>query len=124
LIELLHEERYQSEAARGLLQLAVPPFFGNTTNFEAIWAARAGAQLPFDAPRAKRYAKALRQRISELKQESVDAGNQQYFAGRIKDLAALLAAHDGRDSAEFVIAALTPPGQWDAYARMKGAGRF
>jgi hypothetical protein len=126
LAELLQEDRYQSEAARGLLELALPPnrtkpFFGNTTNYGAIWLARTGASPPgFDAVRAKRYAQAIKQRITGLKQESASAANPQYVTLRIKDLAVLLAALDGRDSADFVIEALALPAQWDAYPRMNG----
>jgi hypothetical protein len=124
LIALLRQEKYQSDAARGLLQLAVPPnpekpLAGNTTNFEAIWTARAGVQPPgFDPTRAKRYAEAIKQRIAELKKEN--EANPQAFTGRIKDLAVLVAVLDGRDSADFVINTLALPGQWDAYARMRG----
>jgi HEAT repeat protein len=126
LIDLLREEKYQGEASRGLLELAVPPnredqVFANRTNYEAIWATRAGVRPPgFDPARAKRYAHPIAQRISDLKQESAGAANPQYFASRMKDLAVVLAGLDGRDSADFVIATLTPPGQWDAYPRMKG----
>ena len=126
LTDLLREEKYEDFAARGLLQLAMPPnrdkpWLGNTMNFEAILEARRGARPPgFDAPRAKQYAQALTQRIEALKQESSSAASPQQYAGRIKGLAVLLAALDGRDSAKFVIDALTSPGHWDAYARMSG----
>jgi hypothetical protein len=126
LIELLHEPKYEREASRGLLRLAVPPnreaaWLGNRTDFEAIWSAREGKRPPgFDEARAKRYAQAIKLRISELKQESATAANPLHYAIRLKDLAVLLAVLDGRDSADFVIETLTPPGHWDAYARMNG----
>jgi hypothetical protein len=126
LTNLLREQKYEEWAARGLLQLASPPnrgkpWLGNTTNFEAIWEARAGARPPgFDAARAKQYAQALAQRIEVLKQEHLAAANPHHYAARIKSLAVLLAALDGCDSANFVIKALTLPGQWDAYARVSG----
>jgi hypothetical protein len=126
LIQLLREQRYEGEAARGLVQLAVPPIRqntwpGHTTDYEAIWAAREGA-LPrgFDAVRARRYAAAIQERISQLKEESEGSANPQYYAGRSKDLAVLLAVLDGRDSADFVIETLARPSQWDAYHRMRG----
>jgi hypothetical protein len=124
LIALLRQEKYLSEAARGLLQLAVlpnreKPFVGNKTNFEAIWAARAGARpAGFDPIRAKRYAEAIKHRIAELKKEH--EAEPKGFINPIKDLAVLVAALDGRDSADFVIDVLALPGQWDAYARMNG----
>lgn len=126
LIELLREQKYEGEAARGLLQLVVQPnrerpLLGHVTDYEAIWAARAGTRPPgFDATRAKRYAPAIKQRILELKEESAASANPQQYIGRMKDLAVLLAVLDGRESADFVIEILTPPGQWDAYARMNG----
>ena len=126
LIELLREPKYEREASRGLLRLAAPPnrenlLLGNRTDFEAIWSAREGKRPPgFNEARAKRYAQAIKQRISELKQESATAANAQHYAIRLKDLAVLLAVLDGRESADFVIETLTPPSQWDAYARMNG----
>jgi hypothetical protein len=126
LVELLREPKYEREASRGLLRLTAPPnrenpWLGNRTDFEAIWSAREGKRPPgFDEARASRYAQAIKQRISELKVESATAANTQYYAIRLKDLAVLLAALDGRASADFVIETLTPLSQWDAYARMNG----
>jgi hypothetical protein len=127
LIELLRQEKYEGEAARGLVELAVPPNRENawrgdhTIDYEAIWAAREGASPPgFDAVRARRYARAVEERISELKEESAGNANAQYYAGRMKNLAVLLAVLDGRHSADFVIEALARPSQWDAYHRMRG----
>ncbi len=126
LIELLHEPKYEREASRGLLRLAAPldrerPWLGNRTDFEAIWAAREGKRPPrFDETRANRYAQAIKRRISELREEGATAANVQHCAIRLKDLAVVLAALDGRPSADFVIETLAPPSQWDAYARMNG----
>ena len=126
LIELLHEPKYEGDASRSLLRLATPPnrekpWLGNRTDFEAIWSARAGARPPrFDEERAKRYAQAIKQRISELKEESARAANPLPYTIRLKDLAVMLAVLDGRESADFVIETLTLPSQWDAYARMNG----
>ena len=126
LIELLGEPKYERDASRGLLRLAAPPnaerpWLGNRTDFEAIWSAREGKRQPgFDEARAGRYARAIKQRIAELKAESATAANPQHYAVRLKDLAVLLAALDGRASAVFIIETLTPPSQWDAYARMNG----
>jgi HEAT repeat protein len=126
LTGLLREQKYEDWAARGLLRLSLPasrdnPWSGNAINFEAMWEARAGTRPPgFDAKRAKQYAQALTQRIGTLKHESSSAVNPQHYLGRIKTLAILLAAFDGRDSANFVIDAFTPPGKWDAYVRMNG----
>ena len=126
LTGLLREQKYEDWAARGLLQLALPPsrdkpWLGNRTNFEAIWKVRAGARQPgFDATCAKKFAQALTQHIEVLRQESSSAAKPQHHTGRIKGVAVLLAALDGHDSANFVIEALTLPGQWDAYVRMNG----
>jgi HEAT repeat protein len=126
LIELLREPKYEREASRGLLQLASPPsrekqWMGNSTDFNAIWSAREGKRPPrFDEARASRYAPAIKQRISELKIESATAKNAQYYTIKLKDHAVLLAALDGRQSADFVIETLAPPTEWDAYPRMNG----
>jgi hypothetical protein len=126
LLELLREPKYERDASRGLLRLAASPnaerpWLGNRTDFEAIWSARDGTRpTGFDEVRANRYARAIKQRISELKEESAMAENAQHYAIRLKDLAVLLAALDGRDSADFVIEILTPPSPWDAYVRMNG----
>jgi hypothetical protein len=58
--------------------------------------------------------------VKELQQKRIGAAKPHYFDHPIRDLAVLLAVLDGRDSANSVIATLTPPGQWDAYARMSG----
>jgi hypothetical protein len=124
-IALLRNDDYMALAARSLLQLAIPlrrekPFFGNTTDFTAIWKARDGMRPPgLDQPRATRFAEAIKERIAELKQDMATSPTPQ-LAGRIKDLAVILAALDGRDSASVVIEALSLPGQWDAHARVNG----
>ncbi|MGO8841706.1 MAG: NACHT domain-containing protein [Methyloceanibacter sp.] len=126
LIELLREPKYERDAPRALLRLASPPnrekpWLGSRTDFEAIWAARDGKRpAGFDEARATQYGKAIKQRISELKEESTGATKPAHYTGRMKDLAVLLAVLDGRESADFVVETLTPPGQWDAYVRMNG----
>jgi hypothetical protein len=125
LIDLLREPKYEREASRGLLRLAVPPnrdgpWLGRT-DFGAIWSAREGKRPPaFDRARANRYAQAFKRRISELKEESARAANAEHCNIRLKELAVLVAVLDGRESADFVIEILAPPSQWDAYARMNG----
>jgi hypothetical protein len=59
-------------------------------------------------------------RIAELDQEAPASATPQRATGRTKDLAVLLAALDGRDSAKVVIETLSLPGEWDAYPRMNG----
>jgi hypothetical protein len=126
LLELLREPKYERDVSRALLRLAVPPnterpWLGNRTDFDAIWLASEGKRPPgFDGQRANRYAQAIKQRISELRVESAAAANPQHYLFRLKDLAVLLAALDGRASADFVVETLTPQSQWDAYARMNG----
>jgi hypothetical protein len=125
LIRLLREPKYERDASRGLLRLAAPPnrenlWLGSRTDFEAIWLAREGTRQPgFDATRANRYALAIKQRMSELKEESAAAATAQ-IAHRLKDLAVLLAVLDGQASADCVIETLAPPSHWDAHPRMNG----
>jgi hypothetical protein len=126
LIELLREENYVREAARNLQQLAVMPnrdnsFLRKATDFEAMWAARAGVRsIDFHAERAKRYAQAVTQLIENLKQVSAGVTNPEYYKILIEDLALVLAVLDGRDSADFVIEALTLPGRLHGHARKNG----
>jgi NACHT conflict system protein len=126
LVELLREPTYERWASHGLLRLAAPPnrespWLGSRTDFEAIWSAREGKRsLGFNQARAERYARAIKQRISELRVESAMAANPQHYAIRVRDLAVLLAVLGGQDSTDFVIETLTPPSHWDAHARMNG----
>jgi hypothetical protein len=130
LIQLLREPKYERDASHGLLRLTVPPnreqpWLGNRTDFEAIWSARKGKRpLGFDEERARQYAQAIKQRISELRQESANAANPQHYAIRLKDLAFLLGVLDGRKSADVVIETLTAPSQWDAYADERRQSTF
>lgn len=126
IIRLLRSEEYTQFAVRSLLQLAMPyrpekPFFGNTTDYEAIWSARNGRRLPgLDANRAGRYAQAIKECINELQQEATASSVPQQLIARIKDLAVILATLDGRNSAEMITQALCLPSQWDAHLRMSG----
>jgi hypothetical protein len=125
LIALLRSDGYMAGAARGLLQIAMPyrrerPFFGNATDFEAIWKAREGMRPPgLDQERATRYARAIKDRIAELIQ-NMAASTTSQNVGRIKDLAIILAALDGLDSADRVMEALSLPGLRDAHWRVNG----
>lgn len=127
LIDLLCKQKYEDQAAHGLLQLAVPPdqrknWPGiNKADYEAVWLARAGTRPPgFDEVRAKRYAQAINQRISALKEERANTANPDAFTGRLKSLAFALAKLDGRDSADVVLEILALPGNWDDFVRMNG----
>jgi hypothetical protein len=126
LINFLSEQRYEREVAGALFQLAVPPnrdkfWLANRIDFESIWAARAGSRPPgFDETRARKYAQVVKRRLSELKEESGSATYPQHHSIRIKDLAVLLAALDGPESATLVIETLAPPGHFDSYPRMNG----
>jgi hypothetical protein len=124
LIELLREQKYEVQATSGLLQRLMPwnsqkPWLGNTTDYEGIWKARAGARWPdFDAERAKHYAQAIKRRISELVDERPKASQPEQITGRLKGLALALAKLDGKDNADLVLEIMALPGQWDGFVRM------
>ena len=117
LLELLSDERYQRDASGGLLRLSKPPsrerpWLGSAVDFPAIWSIREGNQSAgFDQARAKRYGQAIKERILALKNEDGGANTSRYMAGRIQQLAVVLAALDGCRESRFVIETLTPPVQ-------------
>jgi hypothetical protein len=123
LLELLQETDYELEAARALLQMAVPmdrksPFVRGIA-FDEILARRASDDRPgVDQVRATRYAEALRKRIAYHKDRPLIAGEAARPAGRMKELAVLLAAMDGKRSADLVMEVMSLAGEWDEYARL------
>ena len=97
------------------------PWMDNTTDYAAIWTARAGQRPPgLNEARAKRYAEAIKRRFSELWDERKKAAKPDDFTGRLKGLAVALAKLDGHDSADIVLETLALPSQWDAFARICG----
>jgi hypothetical protein len=124
LIDLLQEQKYEGQAVGGLLQRLVPPnqekpWLSNTTDYEAIWRARAGMRPPdFDVERAGYYAQAIKQRISELTGERARAAEPERVTGRLKSLAFALAKLDGRDNADLILEIMALPGRWDGFVRM------
>jgi hypothetical protein len=127
LIDLLCEQKYEDQAAHGLLQLVVAPELqktwpgNNKADYEAIWSARTGTPPPgFDEGRAKRYAQAIKRRILELNDERARAAKPDHFSARLKSLAFPLAKLDGRDSADLVLEILALPGRWDGFVSKNG----
>ena len=124
LIELLREQKYEGQAAGGLLQRVVRrnsegPRLGSMTDYECIWKARDGAGWPeFDAVRAKHYGQAIKRRVSELVDERAKAAQPGQITGRLKDLAFALAKLDGKNNADLVLEVMALPGQWDGFIRM------
>ena len=105
LVELLHEREYEDAVARALLRRAAPPNrkqawpAEHPTDYEAIWSARSRTRmLGLDEPRAKRYAQAIKWRISELQGERTKATNPEPVTLRMKHLAIVLAVLDGQES--------------------------
>jgi hypothetical protein len=125
LIELLKEQEYEQDAARGLLSLARTPARARETpiplkprDYARIWDARAERQPSgFDEERRHRSADVIRNRISELLGTAAGTDSAP-LRFRAKNLAAVLAALDPKNSAELVLQTLDSQAQWDHWARV------
>lgn len=107
LLGLLQEYEYENQAASALARLATFQDIGSPlshkTDYCVIWEARAGHQPSrFDEGRRKRYAIAIKQRISLLINERANGREPIAFDYRLIELAKVLANLDADDSAELV----------------------
>lgn len=126
LLAVLCEPEYESDAATALVRLARTQKpeswlgFEPPPDYRVVWDARAGRRVSgFDEDRRRRYAIAIKQRISTIKEERSQSAEPDSFNGRLKRLAETLTVLDGRDSSEFVMEILALPGKWDGWRRTK-----
>ena len=127
LLELLCEpdyDRYENEAASALARLAmirdVSEQFRQKVDYRSVWTARAGNQpARFDEERRRRYANAIKERISMLLTERARNSQTTLPNNRLKELAKLLADLDGRESSEFVMKVMALPGDWDSWIKVE-----
>ena len=124
LLDLLKEPEYELAVAEELVRLASPPKteerFSNKVDYGKIWEARAGQlRSGFNEERRKRYANAIRARITGLLGERSTTGPTAPYDYRLKDLATALAAIDSHGSADLVLAVISLPGKWDGWRRVE-----
>ena len=124
LIDLLPEPEYSFDAAAAMARDFLPMPEGSFVRkfpYDLMWAAREGhAPPPRDDQRRTQFAAALNSEIKRLREQNQD-GNP--VAG-IKELAAALAAIDGRCSAATVLDTIAMPDQRDEYIGLSAAKRL
>ena len=115
LIDLLPEPEYSHEASVAMMRDFLPKSehpFNRTSQHDMVWAAREGrTPLLGDEQRRTRFSAALTTEISRLREEN-QGGD---LTTRLKVLAMVLAAIDGRGSAATVLDVIAMPGQWDQH---------
>jgi hypothetical protein len=128
LLRLLSEAEYEVDAAQALVKLAGMETSSRklgveSTSYADLWDAR-GGKLPASADdgRRRRYAAAIKQRISEIRRDdspqmASSTENSEIFNMRLKRLATTVATLDGRDSVDLVMEILQLPGHWDNWIK-------
>ena len=128
LIDLLPEPEYRTAAAAAMARDFLPKpkpdhFFNATFRYDLMWAEREGRTLPpGDDQRRTRFIAALKSEIKRLQEQHGDGDGES--ATGLKELAAALAAVDGRGSAAVVLDVISIPDKWDQYASLAAAERL
>jgi hypothetical protein len=127
LLRLLSEFEYEQEASAALVRMARVQRMSrlgldlDRLDYSVVWDRRQGwAPTGFDDVRRRRYAIAIKERMAALVEARSGSDAPNSFNGRLKGLAAKVAALDGRESAEFVMEILALPGNWDEWIRVGG----
>jgi hypothetical protein len=125
LLDLLNNTEHEIDAASALVRLAT----GRTTgglfghkerDYCLIWEARAGRRPPdFDEERSRKYALAIKERISVLLEERASSAQPSAFDYKLIELANFLAALGSNDSAEQVLQVISLPGKFFAWRRVE-----
>ncbi len=124
LMSLLWEPEYEDDAAAGLVRLVVQERsatagLSRKVNYEAVWKARAGADAEaLEQERRARYASELKRRIAALRDERAASPTPDAYNGRLKQLAARIAALDGVASTTLVLELMALPGKFDEWVRI------
>lgn len=118
LLDVLKEPEYERWAAEILIQLArtsrIEAGFGTKKDYEQVWEARAGGMSgAFNEVRRRRYADAIRERVTYILDEGTRTGQTDDF--RLKELTKLLAAIDGHGSTELIFRAMAIPGRFNGW---------
>ena len=124
LIDLLPEPEYRTAAATAMAHDFVkkpPHFFEAMFRYDSTRAVREGRALPpGDDQRRTRFGAALKSEIKRLREQYEDGKS----AAGLRELAAALAAIDGRGSAAVVLDVISIPDKWDQYTRLAAAERL
>ena len=125
LVPLLNEEEYEVDAARSLLGLATidrseKSIFARKKNYALIWNAR-DAQNParFAEDSRRRASAALRTRVTGLLQERAASTTPDRYTYKLQELAVVLAALDGRESANLVLEVIALPARLGGWRRVE-----
>ena len=94
--------------------------FPGKKNYALIWNARDG-QTParFFEDSRRRSATALKSRITALQEERATSGQPDRYTYKLQDLAVVLAALDGRDSADFILEIVALPTRSGGWRRVE-----
>ena len=124
LIDLLSEPEYRTSAAAAMAHDFVKKpqyFFEAIYRYDSTRVLDEGRSLPQgDGQRRERFGAALKSEIQRLRELGDDAES----AAVLKELAAALAAIDGRGHATIVLDVIAIPGKWDQYTRLAAAERL
>ena len=124
LIDLLSEPEYRTSAAAAMAHDFVKKpqyFFEAIYRYDSTRVVDEGRSLPQgDDQRRTRFGAALKSEIQRLRELGDDAES----AAVLKELAAALAAIDGRGHATMVLDVIAIPGKWDQYTRLAAAERL
>ena len=124
LIDLLPEPEYRTAAAAAMAHdfLKKPQhFFDAMFHYDLTRAVREGRALPAGGDqRRTRFGAALKSEIKRLREQHEDGKS----AAGLKELAAALAAIDGRGSAAVVLDVISIPDKWDQYTPLAAAERL
>jgi hypothetical protein len=125
LLPLLNEEEYEVDVAKSLLRLAAidkgeKSIFPGKKNYALIWNARDG-QSParFFEDSRRRSATALKSRITALQEERGTSGQPDRYTYKLQELAVVLAALDGRDSANLILEIVAVPTRGGGWCRVE-----
>lgn len=126
LIDLMGEQEYRTDVADAMAHEFIARrehSIDTTLLYDSMWAAREGRTRPPRNPRrCKRFASALRVEIKRLRQQNEDEDGM--LIGDLQQLAAALAAIDGRGSAEVVLDAIATPREWGQHTCLNAAKRL
>ena len=126
LLDLLNEPEYERHVATELPRLVAPPpaqdGLFRKVDYSRIWNARAGTREEPHKERRKRYAAALRSRITAIRKERSGAEQKRSYDSRLRILGVALAAIDSHGSADLVLEVMSFPDEWDNYPRVEAFG--
>jgi nucleoside phosphorylase len=125
LLDVLTKSEHEIDAASALVRLATGRTAGGLFSHKArdyclIWEARAGRRPPeFDEERSRRYALAIKERISVLLEQRATSTKPAAFDYKLIELANFLAALGGNDSSEQVWQVISLPVKFFAWRRVE-----